>query len=296
MNISEEQFLRWSRAPSETEETKCQSTFQRIKKALESKFGSNISIFLQGSYKNRTNVKLDSDVDIVALYKPVYFPDVSFLSDEDKKIFWSNFTPSQYTFSQYKNAVQEVLENEFDSGEVKRKDRCIKVIKNAQRVDADVVPCFEHHRYETPYSVNATGIEFMTDLGVHIIGFPDQHYDNGVLKNSATKQKFKSIVRILKNTRNNMIDEGLITDKAMPSFLIECLVWNIGDEKFDYITLTDCTRSVLANLFNNTIKKEDCWSYAEVSNLKWLFRGESRWTNETANTFLGKTWGYLGYD
>jgi tRNA nucleotidyltransferase (CCA-adding enzyme) len=65
MAINEDQLKRWATAPSETEETKCQNAVRLITNAIKERFGSDVTVFLQGSYKNRTNVRQDSDVDIV---------------------------------------------------------------------------------------------------------------------------------------------------------------------------------------------------------------------------------------
>ena len=109
MKISEEQLTRWAKAPSETEEGKCQNAVNRITEIIKNKFGSDVSVFLQGSYRNRTSVKQDSDVDIVVLHEGYYFSDVGGLSESDKTTYWKNFVGSDYTFSQFKNDIHNLL-------------------------------------------------------------------------------------------------------------------------------------------------------------------------------------------
>ena len=58
---------------------------------------------------------------------------------------------------------------------------------------------------------------------------------NGFAKNSATRRNFKSVVRILKRLRNEMEDDGIVTAQPIPSYLIECLTWNVPDDKFSMI-------------------------------------------------------------
>ena len=86
MAISRDQIDRWSNAPSEREETKCQNTVERVKQIIRNHFGNDVYIYLQGSYRNRTNVKAESDVDIVIEHPNYYFPGLSSLSDEKNKI------------------------------------------------------------------------------------------------------------------------------------------------------------------------------------------------------------------
>ena len=60
-------FRLWSKPSSDTEEEKCNNTERMIRAAIsESPVLSkrNVEVFAQGSYKNNTNVRQDSDVDI----------------------------------------------------------------------------------------------------------------------------------------------------------------------------------------------------------------------------------------
>ena len=68
MNISEQQLISWSKPVSISEDQKCQNAIYQVTEALKAKFGNSISIFLQGSYRNNTNVRQNSDVDIVMRY------------------------------------------------------------------------------------------------------------------------------------------------------------------------------------------------------------------------------------
>jgi hypothetical protein len=295
MNVSEDQLGRWAKPPSETEEGKCQHTVQRITKALRAKFGNAVSIFLQGSYKNRTNVRLDSDVDVVVRHDGHYFPDAAFLNETDKALYWKHFSPSQYSFSQFKADVFAALTVEFDYGEVVRQNKCITVKKNSQRVNADVVPCFEHRRLKNAYEVYAKGIEFITDSGEHIISFPEQHYGNGVAKNDNTSRLYKSEVRILKNVRNELIDQRQLADNEMPSFFLECLVYNVENHNFDSASYTGATRSVIATVWNDMGDHAKANEYTEVSELLWLFKGNPKRTPKQARDFMQLAWDFLGY-
>jgi len=218
MNISEEQLTRWAKAPSETEEGKCQNAVSRITEVVKDKFGADVSVFLQGSYRNRTNVRQDSDVDIVVLHEGYYFSDVDGLSESDKTAYRKNFVGSDYTFSQFKNDVHALLKDIFGANLVTKKNKCIRVDGNDYRVDADVVPCFVHKRFRSLDSVEAEGVELVSDAGIHVHSFPKQHYDNGVAKNSDTDKMYKSVARILKNVRNELVEKGTISIDNMPLF------------------------------------------------------------------------------
>lgn len=295
MSVSEDQLAVWAKAPSETEESKCQNAVSSVTSAIRKKFGQEVEIFLQGSYKNRTNIKKDSDVDIVVLHTGYYFPSDSFLSPEDKQIYWNNFKPSVYSYENFKNELNEVLVSQFGLNAIERKDKCIRIAGNSYRVDSDVVPAFEYHRLKTHNTTGAVGIGLETDNGIIIDSYPNHHYQNGVTKNQETKEKYKSVVRILKNVRNELADKSVIKIEQMPSFLIECLAWNVyPHHHFDKYSLKDTTKSVISFVWNDMKEYEKHYKYAEVSDLKWLFRGASEHKPEQAFSFMQHAWNFIG--
>lgn len=296
MSITEEQLARWAKAPSETEEGKCQNAVSRITTAIKKEFGNDVSIMLQGSYKNRTNVKLDSDVDIIVSHQGHFFPDLGKLSDSDKGIFNSIYKDSDYRFSDFKNDILSILQKEFEDGEVERKNKCIKIKGNSYRVNADVVPCFPHRRYRAINEVEAEGFGFVGDDGITIYSFPEQHYENGVNKNKETEMMYKSIVRIFKNIRNEIVEKGIITLDDMPSFYLECLTWNVDPDHFKRDYYHDAIKAVIETLWNEMREFEKSNNYAEVSDLKWLFRGHSKITPKQAENFMQHAWNYIGYE
>lgn len=294
--VNEDQLTRWATAPSESEETKCQKAVKVIKEAIQKRFNSQVSIYLQGLYKNRTNVRKDSDVDIVARYEGIYFPDLSGLSDGDKTIYNSLHSDAAYIFSQFKSDMHVVLQSTFLAGEVERKDKCIRVKANSYRVNADVVPCFVHKRFRTPYQVEAEGIEFLTDGYVRINSFSEQHFENGKNKNAQTSQMYKAIVRILKCVRRELIDQGVITKDLMPSHFLECLVWNAPDQGFNESTYYQATCNVIAQVYNDMKTEEKYSRYAEASYLKWLFpKSSTKRTPLQAQQFMQSAYTFIGY-
>ena len=174
---------------------------------------------------------------------------------------------------------------------VERKNKCIFIKANANRVNSDVVPCFIHKRLATATISQVEGIQFISDKGQEITGFPEQHYANGVSKNTATNQKFKSVVRILKNARNAMEDNRIIAAGSMPSFFLECLNWNVANNKF-YGSYTEITKNIITSVWNDMRNPQIANDYAEISDLLWLFRGDKR-NPKDAEAFMLAAWNYL---
>lgn len=295
MKFSEDQLTTWAKPPSETEEDKCRNAVYRITEAVRKKFGNDVSIFLQGSYKNRTNVKKDSDVDVVVRHDGYYFYDLGKLTPEEKAAYEATSTPASYTFSQFKNDIQAILIKEFGQDEIERKNKCLRVKGSSYRVNADVIPSYEYKRYASPTRVEAIGIGLVPDNGWRIHSFPEQHYDNGVQKNKDTDGSYKDIVRIIKNARNALVNAGIITADAMPSFLLECVVWNTHEMHFMHSTYQDMTSAVISKIWSDMGDFEQHNNYAEVSDLKWLFRGDKKWTPLQVKAFLENAWSYFGF-
>ena len=95
------------------------------------------------------------------------------LSPQELQRYWQLHTPVTYHYHQFKDDVTKILTNEFEEGEVKRKDKSIKVKKNAQRVHADVIPAFTHNCYVTATTVAYKGIHFVTDAGIDTFNYPE---------------------------------------------------------------------------------------------------------------------------
>src|SRR5258708_35430232 len=76
----EDTFRSWAKPPGQTEQEKCDNAESAVRKAIAASSALslvNIKVFPQGSYRNRTNVKQDSDVDISELRTDICFPDYS---------------------------------------------------------------------------------------------------------------------------------------------------------------------------------------------------------------------------
>ncbi len=295
----EDTFTTWSQGPSESEQSRCDNAASMITDALNEdeelkKF--DILVFSQGSYKNRTNVKLDSDVDICVMLKDTFF---EYYPQGLTRESVGN-SSSSYEYSTFKNDVERALVRKFGRKEVSRGNKAFDIHANTYRVDADVVPTFQYRSYtgEKNYLGNYTyhsGVKLITDKGVSIINWPDQTYRNGVEKHDTTKRRYKRCIRILKRLRNHMQDNGIAAAEDVASFLIESLVWNTPIDAFKYDDYSDNIRWILAHTCNETRLDESCKEWGEVNELKYLFRPTQPWTRQKANSFLNAAWNYIGY-
>ncbi|MDP3651115.1 MAG: nucleotidyltransferase [Rhodoferax sp.] len=289
-----ENLLRdWAKPPTTTEDQRCSNAENVVRNAINAFPGlknHDIEVFTQGSYRNGTNVRKESDVDICVCCKDVFF------SELPSDMSWSNagIVDADYTYIQFKDDVGKALRNYLGDQAVKRGKKAFDLHENTYRVDADVVPAFEHRRYYVQNGQLAwlSGTELHPDDGGRIINWPHHNYENGTEKNRLANTRFKKLVRVLKNLRNVMADHGIDAAEPIPSYLIECLVWNVPNDLFGNAEYVDDLRSVLIHLYEYTKADTTCFEWGEVNELKYLFRTTQPWTREVVNQFVISAWNY----
>jgi len=294
----------WTKPSGDTEQEKCENAERMIRGAIrdatrESKplAKRTVEVFAQGSYRNNTNVRQESDVDICVRCMSAVYYDLSFAQGLTKE--QAGLPDSDYTYAQFKNDVQAALETKFGRGRVGRGNKAFDIRENSYCADADVVACLEHRSYfwlDNGAFSFTSGMTFLPDNGGVIINWPNQNYNNGVTKNNATGRRFKRVVRILKRLRNEMEQQGIATAAPIPSYLIECLVWNVPNEGFRNDSYVANVRYALAHLFHATINEQSCQKWCEVNNVKYLFHISQPWTREQAHAFLSAAWNYVGFE
>lgn len=298
MKISEESLVSWSAGPAATEREKCEHAESAVRAALAADArlaGMDITVFPQGSYRNKTNVRQNSDVDICVRLNGTFFPD--YPDGTTNETF--NNRPADISYADYKRLVGAALVNRFGQRAVHRGNKAFTVHENSYRIDADVVAAFEHRRYGVRpdgSKYHLTGIGFNADSGGLITNWPEQNYQNGLAKHDATGRRFRKMVRIIKRLRDLMQAESVPAANNVASCLIESLVWNAPPEAFGHSALADDLRDVLAHSFNNTMKDETCSEWGEVNELKYLFRPGQPWTRMQANAFLDRAWTRAGFE
>lgn len=299
MNINEDTFCSWAQGPGQAEAARCNNTEIAIRKAIAADAALsmlNITVFAQGSYKARTNIRQDSDVDICVRCNEAVFPE--FPAGKTGRDF--GVKNSSFDFMDFKRKVEVALRNYFGQTTVSRGNKAFDVHANTYRIDADVVPTLEHQRFTGRFNQNGSpeyhsGVAFKSDGGAYIINWPQQNYDNGVSRNDDVARCYKRVIRILKRLRNKMQEDKINEASNIASFLIECLVWNASLDAFKHDTYTGIVRHVIADVWNRMQKEQDCSEWGEVNELKYLFRPSQPWSREQASQFFNSAWNYIGY-
>jgi hypothetical protein len=236
MGIPEEQLETWSHqgaiASSKT-------TYSTIKSVLESAKApyrdKQYKVFLQGSYGNDTNVWAESDVDVVIRLDSCFHNDLALLDPAQKSAQTAAYSNATYCQAEFKRDVIKILTEAFPN-DVTGGNKAIAIKAGGSRRKADVIAATAFRRYYRFKSIfdesYAEGICFWDKSGERTANYPDQHCTNLTLKHQATGNRLKPTIRMMKNLRQKLVEEGMLDEGVAPSYYIEGLLYNVPNEKF----------------------------------------------------------------
>lgn len=259
MTIPLAQLTTWSGQGSITQS---KNTYATVKSALEDANAPyksrNFKVFLQGSYGNDTNIYAESDVDVIIRYDGAFFHDIAERPADEQSAFNATYSDGTYPYKDFKDHAIQALRAKFGNS-VKPGTKAIMVEGSGNRRNADVIVAFEFRRYYHFKSVfnenHVTGMCFFASDGTRIANYPNQHCENLTSKHQNTKNNLKPLIRIFKNMRSRMIEDGVIEEGSAPSYYVEGLLYNVPNDEFvgDYQGITS---NILGWLTDTTDRSE----------------------------------------
>jgi hypothetical protein len=302
-----EQFKQWAKPPTDAEEARASKAAELINKAVRETqilAGVNFTVYPTGSYRNNTNIKLGSDVDVaLVLSDAIYSSLPEGLTTADVGLG----RDATYGMAEFRRDVGRALELQFGRA-VTPGTKTFRIAGDASRLPADATPFLVHRRYSGRRDAHGRweydeGVEFRpTDApGRRIINWHEDHYERGVARNTTTRRRFKRIARILKQLREAMETRGNAGERAAAapaaSFLLECLAYNAPDGCYNLQegTYFDDVRAVITDGYQKTANDELASAMLEVSGRKPLFGSHQGWTRAQAREFLLRAWQYVGF-
>ena len=291
MSIPEHQLKTWSHQGSTTAAS---AIYQRIHNALSGDAElskHSIDVFLQGSYRNSTNIYGDSDVDVVVRLNETYMPDYDRLDSPTRDRIQAWATPATYSFEPFRKDVASAIRRSFPNHSITEGGKSIKIPRAQSNIPADVVPCLEYRLYTPPagllsssgYSPSPNYIEgiWLKDIWKNqvCVSFPKQHYDNGVDKNRGANERFKPTVRIFKNANHHMEDVGMLSRGTATSYGIECLLYNVPNSKF-----AGSHQGAFIEILN-WLNSADLETFVCQNGMQRLF-AEAKWNIGNARAFI----------
>ncbi len=291
MANSESQLITWSHQGAIQSSA---STYESIKSCIESiNWNEDVSydIYLQGSYKNSTNIRGNSDVDLVVELSSTFYHNAKQLPTEQLTEFDAFFGPGKYKLEAFKKVVVDSLVNHYGRELVLEGNKSIKVKGANGRLDADVVCCAQYREYRSFSRSNTSnfirGITFwQKNDGEQIRNFPKLHYDNGVSKNQSSGTKYKSTIRIIKNMKARLVDLNRISNNLAPSYYVECMLYNVPSRNFNQSYYQD----IIGIILDFLATQSDAGRLAEFvcqNECRPLFSGKDpHWDIESCKLFL----------
>lgn len=300
MKIDEQQLEVWAKQGAETP---AKNTADSIKSALNYYTwpeGVSFETYLQGSYKNSTNIRGDSDVDVVCQLSSVFKSNTREFSQKQLELYNEMYSNATYSWFNFKDDVLRRLKKYFGDENVTEGKKSLKIAASSSRLPADVVVSMNYRKYKnlvSKYDYNF--IEGMTfyipSENRWVVNFPKEHYQNGVNKNSSSNTNgwFKPTVRILKNIRHYLVHNNLLDKKKAPSYFLEGLTYNIPNNSFGNsytTTLLAILKYCLARLNSNDIDSFVC----QNEQLKLFGNSPEQWNIPDLLEYLSKTIDLLG--
>ena len=291
MVIPEPDLNRWSNHGPQASSIQ---THEAIRAALESySWPEHVTydFFLQGSYSNDTNIRGDSDVDVILKFNHCFHYDWSRLDSCDQAELEKTFQPATYLWDDFRRDAFAALDNKFHAF-IEQDNKSIKLKAALPRLAADVVVCLEYRKY-TSLNSFVEGITFYALQDKRwIINYPQEHRKNGAAKNSRTLDRYKPAVRMLKNARNHLVDNKVIRRSLAPSYFMECLIYNAPDNVFKK-DLQETYRCIVDWMVHSDISKAVCPNKQQylfgTSPVQWSLEDAKALSNRLA--MLWNNWG-----
>ncbi|HZT32810.1 MAG TPA: nucleotidyltransferase [Bryobacteraceae bacterium] len=234
--LSEQQLATWSHQGAVDSSKK---TYASVKYALDQSArltGRGYSVFLQGSYGNDTNIRADSDVDVVVMLEDAFWRDISKLGPLEAMLYQQAFSDASYGFGEFRNDVLAGLRSHYGANLVSEGQNSLKVKPASGRLGADVIVCLQYRNYRHFWSLTSQeyveGVAFRRRDGNLIVNYPKLHSEACTSKNKATSSWFKPTVRVFKNMRSRLVEGRKIGEDCAPSYFVENLIFNSPDVCF----------------------------------------------------------------
>ncbi|MGV9812760.1 nucleotidyltransferase domain-containing protein [Streptomyces cellulosae] len=284
---------KWKNPPGPSEQLRLERAERMVKSAVNRHGpfrGLDITVAAKGSYPNKTNVRGDSDVDImVKLNDPCH--------TDGAAAWWfgEQADAGTWTRTRLREEVHAALTNHFGWVDADHNIAFYVPEVVGSRPSIDVVPCFKW----VTYDFSAPGGQYVGSVVYgrnrkRIINWPEYQLANGRTKNTNTNLRYKFVVRVLKNVENDLATEGVI--KALPSYFSECLIYNVPNSLFLAGDFDDAVRASLEEVYRQLTRT---WAgpqrMVEPNGIKKVFGEGQKWTEKDARELIEGAWYYLGY-
>ena len=264
---------------SDTEQMKAEHSIKMVEDAVKNydwkKFELECpKICLKGSYNNGTNVKIDSDVDIYALFN------AHVLIDTEKQCiskYHQVDSKNSKTCEYYRQHLENALYKGFGSKQFTNGKKVFKIRETSYKHEAEVMTAFIAKDDKNNDECNGVYLFFKDNT--RAITYPEQDKLNSDLKDRDTYGYYKNMVRVFKGIKNDL-------NLEIPSFLIECMIYNIPNNLI--MIGNDDYLEKAKKIIEEWIKSPTNFEYVETNGIKKLFAEHQKWELKDASDFISK--------
>ncbi len=242
--------------------------------------------YLQGSYRNNTHLRRQSDVDVVVELTSLPVRDGSLLPDSQRRLLQRDFPEPGYGWRRFRRDVRSAIAGVFGDSRVREGKKTFKLAMESPEIPVDVVVAVRYLTY-TEYS-GQRSYKRTEGLGLYLptesrwaVNYPHLHRRNGVVKEKSTNWWFRRTIRMFKNARAQLVDEGRLGPDAARSYHIECLLYNVPNR-----LLAGSYRSAYSSALY-WLRDNDLTRFASQDKQVLVFdRGPDSWNERDARTLI----------
>ncbi len=242
--------------------------------------------YLQGSYRNNTHLRRQSDVDVVVELTSLPVRDGSRLPGSQKRLLDRDFPEPEYGWRRFRRDVRSAIAGSLGDSRVREGKKTIKLVMESPEIPVDVVVAVRYLTY-TEYSGHRN-YKRTEGLGLYLpmegrwaVNYPHLHRRNGVGKEKATNWWFRRTIRMFKNARARLVEEGRLGPDTARSYHIECLLYNVPNR-----LLTGPYQSAYSSALY-WLRDNDLTRLASQDEQVLVFdRGPDSWNEKDAQTLI----------
>ena len=244
--------------------------------------------YLQGSYRNNTHLRRQSDVDVVVELTSLPVRDGSRLPDSQRGLLDRDFPESGYGWRRFRRDVRGAIAGGFGDSRVREGKKTFKLAMESPEIPVDVVVAVRYLTY-AEYS-GQHSYKRTEGLGLYLpaesrwaVNYPHLHRRNGVEKEKATNWWFRRCIRMFKNARAQLVEEGRLGPDTARSYHIECLLYNVPNR-----LLAGPYQSVYSSALY-WLRDNDLTRFASQDKQVLVFdRGPDSWNERDARTLINE--------
>ena len=242
--------------------------------------------YMQGSYRNSTHVRRQSDVDVVVQLTSLPVRDGSLLPGPQKRLLEEKFPKPEYGWRQFRSDVLKAITAAFGEPRVREGKKTLKLVMESPDIPVDVVVAVRHLKYSEYYGQRS--YKNIEGLGLYLptekrwtVSYPHIHRRNGVKKERSTDWWFRRCIRMFKNARFQIVEEGRLGPATARPYHIECLLYNVPDRLLG----GSCQSAYSYALY--WLDRNDLTQFSCQNQLVRLFDGgPDSWTEKDARTLI----------